>query len=280
MGLKNNKVYFYAVIAAVFAIVSTARAEEPNGSIEAQKTGMSEFMSHLHASYFASLHGPSLNNLESPYTVDATGKPSKQQMYLDSEINAPYRFNESVSVSPVIPFFLYTTMGQGASLGDLGFKVTERNTLTTNDFNLGTNLIFQLPTSDGSKLRGMDFAVKTTPSIRYIVHNTRLAFGAWTEAKAYLGVTSGKTFKLYGQPYVNYQLSRKFSLNMGYEAETDHMKGQKNNLDFKSYQADLMPGFIYMIAPTVMINPYLQIFTANNITSDRMALGAVVSASL
>ena len=282
MSLRDNRVYFIAAIIAIFAYVSIAHADESasNGT-SATDANTSGFMSHMHASYFAIFHGPGVDNFSSPNTIDQTGTLSKTtRMNLDSEVNLPYNISDSVSVSPVIPFLLYTTMGSGATLGDLGFKVTDKKFISTSDVNVSANLIFQLPTNTLSKARGMEYAIKSTPSVRYVIKDTRFALGAFTEIKAYLGVTSGKAFKLYADPYVNYQITSKFSANVAYEMEVDHLKGVGSNLNFQPYQSDLMPGFIYMITPTVMINPYLQVFTTQTVDSGHMALGAIVAAAI
>ena len=50
--------------------------------------------------------------------------------------------------------------------------------------------------------------------------------------------------------------------------------------DFTTYETDLQPGFVYMITPTILVNPYVQLFTGNKITSDSTALGAVITARL
>ena len=263
----------------MFAVITVAHAEESASNGSSSASTSAGILSHLHANYFATFHGPAVNHLDAAETVDSTGKLSKSAMYLDSEIGATYMFDDSIGAGPVLPFLLYTTRGEGASLGDVGFKITDKKTISTSNFNLYTNLILQLPSSDYSYNRGMRLGVKTTPNVRYIFQGTRYSVGAWTEAKAYLGATSGKLFKLYANPYINYQLTHNFSLNVGYEMEADHF-AKTSSMDFQMSQNDLMPGFVYVIAPGVLINPYLQIFTGQNISSDRMALGAVVSASL
>ena len=121
--------------------------------------------------------------------------------------------------------------------------------------------------------------VKTTPNFRYDVPDSRLAVGSWGEAKAYLGALKGKLFKAYAAPYVNYQLTPKLSLNVEYEIEADHFVGT-TPFDFKMFQTDLCPGFVYMVTPKVLINPYLQVFTTDRIAMDHTAMGAVISASI
>ena len=141
------------------------------------------------------------------------------------------------------------------------------------------NIIFQLPTSDPSSARDMKFAIKSTPAIRYIIPNTRVTIGTWTEEKAYLGVNAGKTLKLWAEPYVNYQVGPNFSWNLGFEAEADHFLG-KSTYDLTMYQTDIMPGFVYVFSPKLIVNPYFQVFTSQKVSINNTALGAFLSASL
>jgi hypothetical protein len=203
----------------------------------------------LYVNYFGIFHGESLSNLSSPYTVDRNGQLSTYSgVNFDSEITAAYMFTDNIGAGPDIPFLLVPVLGQGVILGDLGVKVT--------------------------------MCVKMTPYVRYSFPKSRFTVGAWTEEKAYLGVTYDKTFKLYAAPYVNYRLTSTFSLNLEYEAEAHHNIGDTGMMNFTMYQTDVEPGVVWMITPKVMFNPYVQIFTTNSVSSDRTALGAVISATV
>jgi hypothetical protein len=182
-------------------------------------------------------------------------------------------------VGPDVPFLLVQAPGQHFILGDVGVKAFNRKTLNFGGFNLYTNIILQAPTSDSSQGRHQKFAIKTTPNVRYTIPHSDIKLGAWTEAKAYLGVSKGKTFKLYAAPYVNYSLSDNFSLNLEYEMEAHHFLGAQT-LDFTNYQTDLQPGFVWNITKHILVNPYVQLFTGNKITVENSGLGAIFSATL
>lgn len=238
-------------------------------------------LDRLYVNYFGIFHGEPLNNLGSTYTVDRNGVQSKYSaINLDSEITTAYMFTSDFGVGPDIPFLLVPVMGQGVILGDVGVKAFDRKTISYRGFDLYTNLILQAPTSKASEARNETMGVKMTPYVRYSFPKSRFTVGAWTEEKAYLGVTTDKTFKLYGAPYVNYRLTSNFSLNLEYEMEAHHNVGDVGMMNFTMYQTDLEPGVVWMITPKIMFNPYLQIFTTNQISSDNMALGAVISATV
>ena len=272
------------LIFAIIAIVATSSAYAADGSSEATQPN---FMDKVYLNYFAIFHGPGITNVDEAYTPDPkTGKTIRKDsvlntMNFDGEVTAAYLITPTIGVGPVVPFQLYPVMGEGIVMGDAGVKAFDKAFIHTSDFNMYANLILQLPTStySSSPARGMTLGVKMTPNVRYNIPASRFSIGAWTEEKAYLGVASGKTLKLWAEPYVNYQVAPKFSLNLGFEMEADHNYG-KPNMDLTMLQNDLLPGFIYMVTPRVMVNPYLQIFTKDQISMEHTAIGAVVSASI
>jgi hypothetical protein len=241
-----------------------------------------DIMKNMYVNYFATVHGTPLSDISSPYSLDHNGQKSKSPydaINFDSELTAAYMVNPDIGLGATVPFILTPVRGQGMTLGDVGFKTVTKNLLNMNGVKVFGSLYLQAPTSKGSRDRGMDYAVKSTPAIRYSIPNSRFTIGSWNELKWYAGVDYGKTFKLFTLPYINYSLTRSFSLNLGYEFETDHMKNN-SMLNFTTYESDIQPGVVWFVTPKVMVNPYLQIFTGQKITSDRMALGAVVSATV
>jgi hypothetical protein len=235
----------------------------------------------LYVNYFGIFHGESINNISSPYTVDRKGALSTYSgVNFDSEITAAYMFTDNIGAGPDIPFLLVPVLGQGVILGDLGVKAFDTKTVSYRGLNLYTNLILQGATSKSSQAHNETLGVKMTPYVRYSFPRSRFSVGAWSEEKAYLGVTSDKTFKLYAAPYVNYRLTSTLSLNLEYEAEAHHNLGDTGMMNFTMYQTDIEPGLVWMITPKVMFNPYLQVFTTGTVSSDNMALGAVISATV
>jgi opacity protein-like surface antigen len=234
----------------------------------------------LYFNYFATYHGASLDDMGANYTLDHMGKRTtspNSRINFDGDVTAAYLVTKNIGIGAYIPFLLVPAPGQHFVLGDVGAKIFDRHTVTGGGFNLATNLMIQAPTNDYSKLRGMDLALKTTPSIRYNIPHSNFAVGSWTEMKAYLGVNFDKTFKLWAGPYVSYNFSDSFALNVEYEMEADHYKN-KPTFDFTNYQTDLMPGVVWNITPRFMVNPYVQLFTGNKVTLENSALGAVINA--
>jgi hypothetical protein len=252
-------------------------------SVNANVNATSSILDNLYADYFGTYHGPVLNNLNSPYSVNNRGQVTgKNVMYFDSELTTAFLIDKDsgIGIGPDVPFQAAPVLGQGLTMGDVGIKAFDKKTVDSGNFRLYTNLYVQAPTSlYSSQVVNMKYAVKTTPYWWYHLQNTRFTVGAWTEAKTYQGVTSDKTFKLYAEPYANYQITPKLSANLAYEMEAHHIVNTPA-LDFSSYETDMQPGFVYAITHTVIVNPYIQLFTGNKITSDTMAFGAVISAQL
>lgn len=270
---------FGFIAAALIVLASSASASTEGKSELTDKVGASSIVESLYLNYFGVFHGPSLNTFNA-YTVDRNGKTSKQGMFMDGELTAAYLLDKNIGVGAVLPFLASPVLGADLTLGDAGVKFFNRKTLSAPGLNVYTNVIVQAPTSDYSQDRGMQLGLKTTPNVRYSIPSSRFTVGSWTEAKAYLGVTKGKAFKLWAGPYVNYQLVPNLSLNVEYEMEWDHNIGDTGLLNFTTYQTDLQPGFVWNITPHILLNPYVQIFTTKTATAETMALGAVFSATL
>jgi hypothetical protein len=263
---------------------SSAASSGSDGSVQSQA---SSALDHLYLNYFGTFNGPGLTSFDNTHSLDNKGltntstKTAYGHINFDSEITAAYLITKDIGVGPVVPFIFYPTQGYGAVLGDLGVKAFDKHLVSTPNLGVYANLILQVPSSDLSKANQMDFAIKTTPSFRYYLRDSRFAVGAWTEAKAYLGVKDRiKSFKLYADPYLNYQLTGPLSLNLGFEIEADHFAGVDGAFAFKTVKTDLQPGLVYMISPKIILNPFIQFFTYDQLSFDRAALSATLTASL
>ena len=261
---------------------STPGASIPTMTTTASGQSAGSILDKFYLNYFTTYKGGPLDNMGSNYTLDRTGKVNTtQKTMLDGTLTAAYMLDKDVGIGPVVPFLLIPGPGQHMVMGDAGIQLFNRATYSAHGLKVGANLIAQAPTSTESQNRNMSFAVKTTvPSVRYNVAHTNFAVGAWTEAKAYLGVTTGKTFKLFAEPYVSYSMTEHLALNVQYEMEANHYLGA-STFDFTNHKTDLQPGFIWFITPEpILVNPYVQIFTGNKITVQNSALGAVLSATV
>jgi len=261
-------------------LVLAATEADENISAVAAKPAAPSILDQIYVNDFTILHGPNIANVTSSYQADHNGKPSTTAgVNFDNEITTAYLFNQNLGIGPDIPFLWVPVMGQGFILGDLGIKGFERNVISSNGFSLYVGAYLQAPTSVASQARNMTFGAKITPALRYVVPHSRFTLSLWTEEKEYAGVTSGKTFRLYASPAIAYQLSPKFSLNLGYEQDMQHFVGDPG-MSFSTYQSDFMPGVIWNVSKQVMLNPYLQAFTTTGWSANTLAVGAMVSATV
>jgi hypothetical protein len=270
---------------AILFVLPAAHATE--GKSEAHLLGLPD---QIYVNYFATFNGPGLTDLGNTNTLNNDGVTKNHlsaygHVNFDSTLTAAYLISPKIGIGPVIPFIFYPTQGYGATLGDVGISAFDKKLIADENLKVFANIILQIPSSDISKNNGMDLGVKTTPNFRYHIPKSRFAFGTWGEAKAYLGVKEGtvkspmKSFKLYGLPYLNYQASPQLSWNLGFEMEASHFNNT-NPLNFTLVKTDLQPGFVFMITPRIMVNPFVQIFTSEKVALDRTALSAVLSATL
>ena len=233
----------------------------------------------LYVNYFANFHGSPVNDLGNFKTPTTDGVTKKAQpMYFDSTLTTAYRINKDIGVGPEINFNYEPVLGKGFTLKDSGAKIYNKHQFTSGNFNVASNLILQAPT-DYSRQSGIDFGVKTTPTIRYDIAATRWTIGSYTEAKAYVGATKGKTFKFWAGPYANYQVSQAVALTATYEMEAHHFAG-KPSFDFTNVGTDLQPGVRWNITRDIMLNPYVNLYTGNKITVSNSYVGAIISATV
>ncbi len=238
------------------------------------------FVSHVYAGLTSTFHGATLGDLGSRRSVDHNGNVSQfSPVNFDSELGTGYKLGHDTKLGVVVPFLVFPSAGENFSLGDIGVKISDGQTIATEHFTLATNLILQAPTSDYSRQKNLKLGIKTTPYARYEIPESNWTLGAFTELKEYLGVTSDKNFKVWALPYVKYQLAKSFALNLAYEMEWRHMAKQEG-LGLGNYAQDLQPGFIWWPTKKISVNPYLQLYTRNTLTSDKTAVGAFVSAAL
>jgi len=235
----------------------------------------------IQITYTGNYHGQPLNRLDSGRTVDRNGDFSvkNRPVNVDSELDANYMITNSFGLGPVLPFLAIPTYGQGLVLGEMGFRALDKKTVDYKGLVVSTNLIAQLPTSDYSKQLKMDFALKTTPAIRYSIPASRFTVGAFTEAKQYFGVAADKTFKLWALPYVAYRFAESLSAQLAYEYETHHNVGELYG-NLTKYQSDVQPGLIWNVTPHVLVNPYVAFYTTRRATFDTAAVGTFVSATV
>lgn len=238
------------------------------------------FSESMYISLFSNFHGPSVTRAGSAFSLDRKGIESNRGINFDSNLTVAYLFTPSFGAGLEIPFFYLPGKATAFEIGDVGVKVYDKKLVKTQNFSLYGNIILQAITSDYSQSLGQDFAIKTTPNFRYYISGSRFSFGAWTEAKAYLGAKKGKTFKLWAAPHVDYQITPKLSAIFQYAVESDHMANTPGVLNFTAYQTEFNPGIAYFITPHVMINPYLQILATDKIALDRTGIGAIITASL
>jgi hypothetical protein len=260
------------------------------GTSEASHANLSGIIDNLYINYFGIFHGPELTNLGSAYTPNNKGIEPKAAysdgtnvMNFDSELTVAYMLTKDMGIGPDLQFSLYTARGYGATMGDSGVKLFDKAFVKTHNLRVYANIIVEAPTNEYDKTRGVDVKFKMTPYVRYDFSGSRFSIGSWTEETWYAGasdsIANNKLVKLYVEPYILYQLAPKWALNLSYDYEVDRMAG-KTGFDFTTYQTDVMPGFVYVLTPKIIVNPYLQFFTTDKIAIDRTAIGAVVSASL
>jgi hypothetical protein len=287
--------HFKTALTSLFSVVllpMVATAQTTSTANPAQAIGTSEqalspdtssFMSldHFRVNLFSIYHGAPIQDMGSPRTIDRNGRPDKKvAINFDSTLSAAYTFTgSSYGFGIDVPFLLIPVMGEGFVIGDVGARVFDSKLVNAGPLTVSMPLSFQLPTSESSKAKGLDFATSLSPIVRYVVPQSNFTLGSFTSVKHYAGVRSGKQLKVWAQPFVMYRLSEAFALNVAYEMEWHHIKGVQG-VKLTTHQDDLMLGFTWNISKKTFINPYLQVFTTDKVSLANTAVGAVLNVAM
>ncbi len=270
---------------AMFAIVLCSQAAHAQGSSEATSSSWTD---NLYVNYFGIFHGPRINKVDQPFTLNHDGStPLKAgpdgngDMNFDSELTTAWMIDRDYGIGLTTQFYAYPVQGYGITMGDYGLKMFNKHLVQTNNLRVYANLNIQLP-AGYDDTRGVDVKFKSTPYFRYDFTGSRFSVGSWSEIAYYAGAKAGNQYKFYIQPYVLYQTAPKFAWTLAYEIETDHTATPRKGSYFQTSETDFMPGFTYTFSKKFIVNPFLQIFTASGqpIALNRTGCGANISASL
>ena len=217
---------------------------------------------------YSTFSGPTLGSISNQSTNDNGVQSTATPIDFDTEITAAYLLDKKsmIGIGPDIRFYYNPSNLSPKSFtnNDWGIKAFDKKTIDANGLRVATSLLFQVPTSDGSRNRNMNWALKATPYFWYVLGNSAFKVGSWTEEKFYSGVTSGKDWKLYAEPYISYDVSDRFSWILGYEFEYSHFVSGSNG--FVAVERDIEPGFGWNITKEFYLNPYLLIFPFDTIS--------------
>ena len=260
---------------SAFADDATPAASAPTNISEAPSSALPSALSLdlLYASYFGVLEGSKLDQFGSPYQVNRSGQMTNQPMTFASDFTGAYLITPDIGVGTYIEANLTPFLGANVQFLDVGLTTFDKKIVLAEGLTLYANAIVEAPMSSYDLNRGMYAAFESTPFIRYEVPHSRIALGSWNEIKNYAGSQYGTLLKTYFNPYVQYRITARFSANLGYELEYDHLAGTSG---FTVMESDFQPGVIIALTRDFYFNPYLQFFTNNRLTMDSAAFGAIL----
>ena len=268
---------------AMFAIVLCSQAAHAQGTSEETSSNWTD---HLYVSYFGIFHGPRINQMDKPYTLNHDGSTPKAalsdgtgDMNFDSELTTAWLVDNDWGIGLTTQFYAYPVQGYGVTMGDIGLKTFNRHLVKTNNLRVYANLNIQAPEGFDAT-RHVDVKFKSTPYARYDFSGSRFSIGTWSELAYYCGAQFSNQYKIYFQPYVLYQTAPKFAWTFAFEVETDHTATPRAGSYFQTSETDFMPGFTYTFSRHLIVNPFVQVFTGPNIALNRTGIGANISATL
>ena len=235
----------------------------------------------IYLNLFSNFHGTPTDKPLARKTPNISGWDNNKStsIYFDTTVVGAYMFNKDVGFGPEWNFFYTPIHNEGMQLQDSGVRIFNNHLIHSGNFNVYGNVILQKAMSGYSLNRGETYGIKTTPHIRYKFGNSGWTTGAFTELKSYLGVTSGKDFKYWALPYVNYDFNDTFGLTVGYEMEAKHQL-HTSAYTVTNDHTDLQPGIRWWVKKNFLVSPYVNLYTGNKITAKNSYLGCLISLTL
>ncbi len=236
-------------------------------SAQAAETTVTTWADRIRLGFSSTFHGNSLGDLGNPYALNADGVSGGDRIFIDNRLAAAYPINDKWSIGPEVRFVVSPVVGGSFAWGAPGVRAVYRPP------NLRSRLHVRLPFAWDPPLN-----IRFSPSVRYVVPNTRWMVGAFTEFKAYL-IPTNRTFKAYMAPFAAYFFKRGLAASLLTEWELRHDVGAPNLWELRTHMFNVQPGAVIMFSDDAFLNPFVKIFPVQGLSVDRMAIGANFSAA-
>jgi hypothetical protein len=225
-------------------------------------------------SYFGIFYGPSLGAASSLQPT-VSGEPDPERpILLKNFLTAGYRLSEDVVASATLHWLHRPVHGQDLSFRDPYLRVAHQGLINSGGLVWYADARAHLAVSAFSRESDLLAGFQTFQILTYQVGTSRLSLGAYGSARynVYGPQGSGNDLELYLGPNLAYQLTPTLSFSVLYEMGMSHAFGEPPGRMFND-GTDLQPGINWDVTPTLMINPYLNIYTGDKVTLDSTSLG-------
>jgi hypothetical protein len=280
-----------ALIGAVFIGANTVQADsslENTSTINSQSL-MQRISEVAALNYYGVYRGAPLSNLKSSQQPTVFGTPSTDPQSIESTLTAGYKFNKDWMAGFVAHFYYFPIgnpvgTGQDLQMYNPWFIVQATNLVNRNGFKLNGRFTAELPVTkvDFLETNGSATALTATMISSYEVPNTSLTLGFFAYARGYIptgsALDTARTYKIYGAPNLNYQLTKTLAATMWVDLiQLTRYGGSGFISGMKNETVDIEPGINWDITSKLSFNPVLNIYPAHP-TLASTSLQAFISA--
>ena len=272
---------FMALLATFFALPASAAEATVHSSSVGQVNESQESEdgnSHAVMSYYAIFYGPSVQDPSLLQPNERGEQSADRPLLLKNYLTLGYDFNREVEMSATAYGTLVPVAGHSAVLHDPYLRIAFNSIAHTDKINLYGDVRLHLPTSTDSKNADLRSGIQLFQITSMIPSDSRFGFGIYTSERVnfYGPAGNGSDLVLYVGPNISYQVSNSIALTTLYEMGASHTYGDET-WGLNNDGTDLEPGVSWDITPNLNVNPYLNIYTGNQVTLQSTSIGMTLS---
>jgi hypothetical protein len=235
---------------------------------------------HFTADYLGLFTGGSLSNPGGSYSPGTDGKPNPATpQQVENYVSASYKISDTLKVGPRAHFYYSPVQAKNITMFDPLLQITSTDLYSRGNFKLSGYARAYIPVTAESTDAGRQIQLRFLLNPNYDIPHTRFTTGFYAYAQpASFSRFSEKntTFTAYLAPYLNYQLTRTVSITSLYEMAAVRAQRQGDLTSFNNGGTDFEPGVNWDVSPNISINPYLNIYTGNQISMDSTSINMLI----
>ncbi len=266
--------FTYSVLSSfLLAMAAHAEEEAPASEIEA-----STLQPRWSADYFAIFYGPSLGSPSSLQPTSSGELDPSRPLVVKNYLTLGYSPTPEMAISAVTYWQWRPVNGHDIMMKDPYLAISHNKLLNSGPLNLYADLRIHFPVSSPSREANLLTSLQSFQMLTYPVGSSHLTLGAFSSIRynLYGPLGFGNDLELYFGRNLNYQISSTLAFTLLYEMGASHIFGAPPS-QLYSDGTDLEPGISWVIAPGLVINPYLNLFTGDRVNFHSTAFGMTLS---
>ena len=220
------------------------------------------------------------SEVASSYQPDQNGNPDPNRPLLYKNfLGVGYRLSNEIAITPTAYWQWIPVRGGQYAIQDPYIKISHNALISKGGFNLYGDVRYHIPVSDYSRSVNSKGGLQTVEVATYTPESSRWTFGMFSSVQANFygkqGEYAANDFELYAGPNLSYQMTPTLAAVLLYEYNLNHAYGDPNG-SLKDDGYDIQPGLNWDVTPTILFNPYVNIYpTSASLKSS--SLGFLIS---